>query len=185
MTKATGVSKKGALQIAQREAFVPVAYRDGWFDPKTKKKPRWSIGFGDNSAKEGDTITVQEALIRFRRGLDERTAIILKKIKRDLSQQQLDAVSSLFYQGGNLKLDPMAALVNANCYTTAELLFLDDAMATNKDGEFMSGLKSRRERENKIWKEGDYGDIGWFWKYQGDPARGVRHKHYIKEEEMV
>lgn len=184
MARPTRVSREGALQIAQREAFVPVAYPDGWHDPKTKKRPKYSIGFGDNSAKAGDTIELKEAFERFNLALALRTGIILKKIKVDLTQQQLDALVSLYYQGGNLKLDPVARLLNAGDYDGAADLFLNDKMATNKDGEFMPGLKKRREREHAIFTKCDYGDVGWVWKYAGNPAAGRRERYDVKDGDL-
>ena len=184
VARPTKISREGALQIAQREAFVPIAYEDGWHDPKIKKRPKYSIGFGDNLAKKGDTIEMKEAFERFNLALALRTEIILKKVKVDLTQQQLDALGSLFYQGGNLKLDPMARLLNAGDYDGAAALFLDDKMATNKDGEFRQGLKKRREREHAIFTKGDYGDIGWVWKYSGNPADGHRERYDVKDNEL-
>jgi len=181
---ATEVSRNGLLQIAQREAFVPIAYPDGWHDPKTKKLPKYSGGFGDNRFKRGQTVTFKDAIAGFKAAVRERAMIVTRRVKVDLSQQQLDAIVSLYYQGGSHKLDPMAALLNANCFTTAGLLFLDDAMATNAAGEYRPGLKKRRELEHKIFTEGDYGDIGWVWKYSGDPSLGVRERYDVKEDDL-
>jgi len=184
MARPIRVSREGALQIAQREAFVPVAYPDGWHDPKTKRWPKYSIGFGDNMAKRGDMIELKEAFEHFNLALAERAAIVLKKVKVDLTQQQLDALVSLYYQGGNLKLDPMARLLNAGDYDGAAALFLDDKMATNKDGEFMPGLKERRKREHAIFTKGEYGDIGWVWRYAGNPAAGRRERYDVQEGDL-
>jgi hypothetical protein len=51
-------SRDGILFIAGREALVLVAYEDGENKDGT---PRYSIGFGDNSAKKGDRITTAAA----------------------------------------------------------------------------------------------------------------------------
>jgi GH24 family phage-related lysozyme (muramidase) len=181
--QATEVSRSGLLQIAQREAFVPVAYPDGWLD-EAKTKPRWSIGFGDNSAKEGDTIDLPEALDRFKRAVAERTATVLRRVKVDLSQRQLDALVSLYYQGGNIKLAPVADLLNAGRYTDAAAQFLERSMATTKDGEYRKGLKTRREREYMIFTAADYGDIGWVWKYTSNPKFGRRERYDVKEDDL-
>jgi hypothetical protein len=51
-------SREGIQFIAGREALVLVAYEDG---ENPDGKPRYSIGFGDNSAKAGDKIAPDEA----------------------------------------------------------------------------------------------------------------------------
>lgn len=183
MLRPTEVSRNGLLQIAQREAFVPVAYPDGHFD-EAKTKPRWSDGFGDNSAKEGDTISFKDALVKFKAAVAERTAYVLKKVKGDITQQQLDALVSLYYQGGNKKLLPVVREMNRGDIGAAGALFKADSMATNAHGEYKPGLKKRREREHDIFTNGDYGDIGWVWKYDGDPSLGRRERYEITEEDL-
>jgi hypothetical protein len=78
----------------------------------------------------------------------------------------------------------VARLLNAGDYDGAAALFLDDKMATNKDGEFMPGLKKRREREHAIFTKGEYGDIGWVWRYAGNPAAGRRERYDVQEGDL-
>ena len=134
------LSLSGYLQILQREAFVPVAYLDGTI----KGQSNWSLGFGVGGHKAGDTIEMSEALVRFRKAADERAQYVLAAVKVPISQEWLDGVTSLFYQGGNQKLGPMVDLLNGGWTAAALALWTTPHMATNNAGEYREGLMTRR-----------------------------------------
>lgn len=183
MSGATEVSRNGLLQIIQQEAFVPVAYHDGFKD-KAKTIQLWSKGFGDNTAKPGEQVTLKEAFAHFKVIIDDFTKVVLKTIKVPLLQHQLDGAVSLRFQGGNKKLRPLAYLMNEGFVVTAGDLFLDPKMATNQHDEFFPGLAKRRQREHDIFVDGKYGDIGWIWKYTGNPKLGVRVRYEVQPGDL-
>lgn len=180
--QATRLSLPGYLQILQREAFVPVAYADGIIGGASN----YGLGFGVGGHKPGDTITLPEALVRFKKAADERAEHVLQAVKVPLTQDQLNALTSLYFQGGTRKLGPIVDLLNGGWWKEAVALWNTDLFATTGAGEFRQGLKDRRKRESSIFELGDYGDIGWFWEYDGNPKSGAsRTRHDLTDVEKA
>jgi len=172
-------SRDGILSIAGREALVLVAYQDGKFDDGT---PRYSIGFGDNSAKAGDKITPAEAWKRLVHNIRERERIVNQHLKQPVTQHQYDAIMSAYYQGGTRNLLPLVALVNAGQadQIPEALPHLD----TNLAGEHLKGLRMRREMEAKIAKDGDYGNLFPIPMWQGNPRKTPRQEYTPTADEL-
>lgn len=165
------VSRNGVLFIANREALVLSAYSDG---------KHASVGFGSNSPalRIGDTITVRDAFELLKRDIAEREKILGRMLKVDLSQQQRDSLCSFYYQNGQKPdgqgqrgFDHMASLINAGKFDEAAAYFPE--CDRNSAGEQKVGLRNRRLMEQKVFREGDYGQLDpikfWPGAPKGDP----------------
>src|ERR1044072_7051385 len=110
-------SRQGLLFLARREGLVFTAYQDG---------EHMSIGFGSNDPKlrEGDQITVNDAFDRLKKDVERREGAVERALRRPVSQQQWDAIFSLYYQGGSDGLKAVANHVNNNDMKLAAEEFL-------------------------------------------------------------
>ncbi len=168
------------LFIAVWEVLVTVAYEDGTF--KDTGKPRWSKGFGDNSAREGETITPLQACKDLVANVRAREKVVQKVLKQPVTQHQYDAIMSAYYQGGTRNLLPLAAAVNAGqADQIPDILPLLD---TNREGEHKPGLKLRREAEARIARDGDYGPLSPLTMHKGNPRKTRRIEYVPTEEEQ-
>jgi GH24 family phage-related lysozyme (muramidase) len=165
--RAMRVSPNGLLFTVCREAIVLVAYEDG---------KHLSIGMGSNSPdlKEGDAITVHEALQRFKADIAAREAIVNRSLKVEVSQQTFDCLVDFYYQNAN-KVDgqgrpgfkTVVSLINAGDLNgAAEQL---PEWHFNSAGEPKSGLKTRRLMEQAVMVHGDYGDLSTVKLWRGNP----------------
>jgi GH24 family phage-related lysozyme (muramidase) len=171
-------SRDCILWIAGREALVLVAYEDGDDDGV----PRYSIGFGDNSAKPGDKTTPKEAWKKLVANIRYREKVINKLLKRPVTQHQYDSIMEAYYQGGTRNLEPLAELVNAGeAYKIPEKL---PSLDTNKKGEHKEGLKMRRQLSAKIAKNGDYGQLFPIPMYNGNPRKTERFEYTPTADEL-
>lgn len=173
-------SREILIFILQREALVLTAYQDGWHD-KARTVPKYSIGVGtsDPSLKPGDTITIEEALRRFKVGVTERARYISRLLKVPVTQNQFDALLSLYYQGGNLKLKPVIALINAGDVEEAGRLFTRQSMGTDEHGHPSPGLFKRRAKERLVFDHGYYGDLKEPVKLYRGPPRTTKPEEYV------
>ncbi len=181
------LSRKGALFVIRREALVTVAYPDGepWEDGPEAGQPRMSIYCGHQSraVKPGDHGTIADAFATFEEDIEPRVDHLNKIIKVDVTQQIFDALFSLTYQSGNryTMFDPrfkgpfvVETLNRAGSVVASALL---PACDENKAGVKLGGLHKRRLLEQKIWRDGDYGDLStipvWTSAPHGRPADDV------------
>lgn len=171
--------------ILQREALVLESYQDGWKD-KARTIPKYSIGVGtsDPDLKPGDKIEVHEALARFKDGVGERAKYISKLLKVPIKQNQFDALLSLYYQGGNLKLRPVIKLINDGKMNQAARKFSDPKMATDEHGAYSEGLVKRRFKERLIFEFGSYGPLSEAKLYRGHPRTTKPEIFTIKDEDL-
>jgi GH24 family phage-related lysozyme (muramidase) len=154
----TLVSSKLINYLARREGIVLVPYRDG---------AGYSIGAGHFLGKTypgNKKVTVEEAIDNLHEHAAERERVF-EKIAVPLEQHQLDALLSLYYQGGSDGFDAVVKIINArkpddqiSCLTSdreaaREMLNWD----TSASGEHMRGLFSRRGREVAMFAAGEYG----------------------------
>jgi GH24 family phage-related lysozyme (muramidase) len=165
-------SRDGILFIAGREALVLVAYEDGENKDGT---PRYSIGFGDNSAKKGDRITTAAAWEKLVKAVREREKIVNRHLTESVTQGQFDAIMSAYYQGGTRNLLPLAAAVNAG--QAAQIPDILPSLDTNLKGEHKPGLRKRREAEAKIARDNDYGTLTPIPMWRGDPRKTARYEY--------
>lgn len=172
-------SREIILWIANWEALVEVAYEDG----KNKDGSlRYSIGFGDNSARKLDVTDPKTAWKKLIANIRDRDKIINKYLKRPVTQQQYDAIMEAYYQGGTRNLEPLAEAVNGGeADKIADKL---PSLDTNKNGEHKDGLRKRRVASAKIAKDGDYGPLAPIPYYKGDPHKVRRLEYFPTDEEM-
>jgi GH24 family phage-related lysozyme (muramidase) len=168
-----GVSLKGAIFMLAREAVVLTAYQDG---------EHLSIGAGDNdpNLKPGDTITVEEAFVRFARAIKSREAIVDKALAKAgivLPQHQYDALFSGYYQSGTDLLTDVIQAIGTGDYKAISVAFLKHD--TNKKGEHKHGLHKRRLREATLFETEDYGDLSSIPFYTGNPWQGAKQERYV------
>lgn len=172
-------SREGIQFIAGREALVLVAYEDG---EHPDGKPRYSIGFGDNSAKAGDKIAPEEAWKNLVANVRLREKVVNGTLTKPVTQHQFDAVMSAYYQGGTRNLLPLAAAVNAG--QANQIPDILPALDTNRKGEHKPGLRLRREAEAKIARDGDYGALSPIPMWKGNPRKTARLEYYPTEDEL-
>lgn len=154
-------SEQGLAFVAQREAAVLTAYQDS---------KNLAIGFGWNKPglKDGDTITLDEAVASFVTLAD---AIAEKDVNRvfgaaPLSQQVYDAMFSLTYNCGGTQLRKETNLISAviaYALTPTNKLLRDMAawhIVNTKFSDVTGPFNlSRRCREALIFTQGDYGQL--------------------------
>lgn len=169
------VSRNGVLFIACREALVLSAYQDG---------PHCSVGFGSNdpALRVGDKITARDAFSLLKRDIAAREAILAKKLKVDLSQQQIDSLASLYYQNGDKKdgqgrpgFSHMASLINAKAFEEAAAYFPE--CDRNSAGIAIAGLRKRRLMEQAVFLHGDYGSLDPIPYWPGAPVGPPQQYH--------
>jgi lysozyme len=156
------LSLRGGLFIACREAMVLTAYQDG---------EHLSIGMGDNDPRlrPGDTITVPEALIRFRKAIGSRLTLVNRALKVPVLQHEFDALFSGYYQSGTDLLRDVAEAVNAKDRPAIAAAYLKHD--TNAKGVRMDGLLKRRAREICLHLTGEYGALDRIPFWPGDPKK--------------
>ena len=115
---------------------------------------KWTIGFGNtfyedgSKVKEGDKITQVRAESLFNNLLPKFEAIVNKKIKIKLNQNQFDAlVSHTWNTGGS---ETLFNLVNANPTSTAVRIWFETKYIT-AGGKELKGLINRRKEEANLY----------------------------------
>lgn len=115
---------------------------------------KWTIGFGNtfyedgSKVKEGDKITQARAESLFINLLPKFEAIVNKKIKIKLNQNQFDAlVSHTWNTGGS---ETLFNLVNANPTSTAVRIWFETKYIT-AGGKELKGLINRRKEEANLY----------------------------------
>lgn len=161
-------SREIKLFVAVSEAYVRVAYRDGGTDAE----PLYSFGFGQGGAHPSDETTMEKAMARLSEELDMRALQLSPRFTAPVNQFLFDGVLSAYYQGGNRNAGPLIALVNAGYPMDAVEHFTVRTLCLNKAGEFKPGLLIRREREQRIARSGDYGDLSKIKVYNSHPVKG-------------
>ncbi len=152
------ISEKGYAFVACREACVLTAYPDSRM---------LAVGFGQNdpSLKEGDTITMDEAIALFLKE-GQRIAAFLEKTFGPLQQQQADALWSLTYNVGTGTIRdnaPLVAVVKAYVASPKDGRLRDavgyQILQTHPKDKPVPFNLSRRCREALVFVSGDYGDL--------------------------
>ena len=149
---------KGVRLVAQWEADVLVPYQDG-------KYLSWA--FGRNEAGltgQEEPLTVDRSFQMLLEDITTRERQLSAIVKVPVFDQMWDALMSLLYNwgSGNLRDSPLVAALNARRYGEAGELFLESK--AHKEG-----LKRRREHEQRVYWNADYGDQSQFKLYRGNP----------------
>ena len=111
----------------------------------------WTIGYGrTRNVKEGDRITEAQAERDLLEELEEFKHQVLHSVKVELTQNELDALTSWTYNlgVGNLKSITLLKKLNAGSKdeVPAEMLRWNKA-----SGKVLAGLTKRREAEAELW----------------------------------
>ena len=111
----------------------------------------WTIGYGrTRNVKEGDRITEPQAERDLLEELEEFKHQVLHSVKVELTQNELDALTSWTYNlgVGNLKSSTLLKKLNAGSKdeVPAEMLRWNKA-----SGKVLAGLTKRREAEAELW----------------------------------
>lgn len=168
------IDRKGKLFICNREGLVLTAYQDG---------PHMSIGIGSNdpTLRDGDTITVKEAFERFARDIADRERLLSQRITLEPTQEQFNALFSLFYQSGWRNILDLLVMHNHGAEpAVVGRAFANPKRCTNKAGAFLRGLEKRRQLEGKLYAIGEYeDDLETVPFYRGNPRdRATKQEEY-------
>ena len=111
----------------------------------------WTIGYGrTRNVKEGDRITEAQAERDLLEELEEFKHQVLHSVKVELTQNELDALTSWTYNlgVGNLNSSTLLKKLNAGSKdeVPAEMLRWNKA-----SGKVLAGLTKRREAEAELW----------------------------------
>ena len=111
----------------------------------------WTIGYGrTRNVKEGDRITEPQAERDLLEELEEFKHQVLHSVKVELTQNELDALTSWTYNlgVGNLNSSTLLKKLNAGSKdeVPAEMLRWNKA-----SGKVLAGLTKRREAEAELW----------------------------------
>ncbi len=142
-------SENGLNLIKTFEGFRATAYPDG---------AGYSIAFG-HQIKPGErfgTVTEAEGLELLRGDVKTAESRVLKTFRRELSQNEFDAlVSFAFNLGGFSKAPQLVAAVNSGDRAAAAEKF---KLYNRSNGTVSDGLINRRQREADLFLNGDAGE---------------------------
>ena len=113
----------------------------------------WTIGYGrTKNVQEGDRITKVQAERDLLEELEEFAEQVLNSVKVELTQNELDALTSWTYNlgVGNLNSSTLLKKLNAGDKNSvpSEMLRWNKAA-----GKVLAGLTRRREAEAKLWEK--------------------------------
>ncbi len=126
--------------IRKEEGFETEAYPDGKNKDGTT---RYSIGYGDNSAKKGDTTTLEKAEVKLEKNIAVRVEA-MKKVLPDFEEYPAKVKENLLgsWYRGSLSGSPNALkLLKAGKYKEASAEFLDNDEYL--DPKTPAGIKKR------------------------------------------
>ena len=111
----------------------------------------WTIGYGrTRNVKEGDRITEPQAERDLLEELEEFKHQVLHSVKVELTQNELDALTSWTYNLGVGNLNSSTLLKKLNTWdkdsVPSEMLRWNKAA-----GKVLAGLTKRREAEAELW----------------------------------
>ena len=113
---------------------------------------KWTIGYGHTkTAKQGMTITAEQAEVLLRSDVAWVEKVILDTVKVKLNQNQFDALGSLIFNigGTNFKTSSVLRRLNEGKYQEAADAFLMWVKQKNKTTGKMDTLKGLVIRRNK------------------------------------
>jgi len=163
-------------------------------DPRdpTQTVERWSIGVGC-LAKHGAAtkpVSVKKAFHLFHEAVESRIQTVRwamglrvwSKPPVPILQHHLDAVCSLYFQGGSDGLKAVSALIRAGDLQAAADEFLrwdTDAAGINRPG-----LYGRRELERDLFLTGNYGVLNPIRPDSGDPRTTHWEDYYVTDRDL-
>jgi len=131
---------------------------------------QWSIGYGTGimpngqKVKQGDTVTKAQAQAMLVRDVVSRVNAVNRYVTANINQNQFDALVSFVYNFGETAFRDSTLLdvINANPvnYDAIAYQFRRWIYA---DGVALDGLKTRREKEIQLYKNGMVVTPVFFW----------------------
>ena len=146
------ISDKGLALIIRFEGFRDKAYRDAG--------GTWTIGFGNTEysdgrpVREGDTCTLAQAKESMRYDLRQFGMDVERLVKRDLKQNEFDALLSFRYNAGtSYKSGGRWRLYNIWKYATNGTITKEywEHLAITSGGRVLKGLIKRRKAEAEMY----------------------------------
>lgn len=174
------ISRNGLLFIARREALVLVAYPDG---------RNYAIGFGHNSSalRPTDIIEISQAFATLKEDVSSREPQINHWLKVSVTQEQFDALLSLYYEYGIRKEDDdvrsVIEFINAGDLVAAEAA-MKACDTDSKTGRVILGLLVRREAEIQLFRDGDYGPIDTVQLWRGNPRTTKSEVYTVQKGDL-
>lgn len=170
-----------------REGIVLAAYPD----PSPEK---CSAGAGQQvpHMKMGDPVTLEWTFKTFRASVEQREKELTARIHVPVEQCQFDAIFSIYYNKGNQYLptklrspgdkyydcpDLLSPLNAGNFDGVADLIPMCDM---NAAGEHVSGLRTRRLKEQGMFLHGDYSEDDPIPFWRGLPKLTKRETYELK-----
>jgi len=143
------------------EKFEPKAYWDF---------KQWSIGYGTGimpngqKVKQGDTVTKAQAQAMLTRDVVSRANAVNRYVTANINQNQFDALVSFVYNLGetDFKNSTLLDVINANP-VNFEAIAYQFRRWIYADGQVLDGLKTRREKEIQLYKNGMVETSVFFW----------------------
>jgi lysozyme len=145
------LSRKGAMALLAEEGIVLRAYQCS--------ADVWTIGAGHTAAagppepKKGMTITLEEALMLFRRDVEPFETQVLRAIKVPLKQHEFDALVLFHFNTGAIRSGSVDDKLNRGDRKGAMATF---NQYVNVDGQRNIGLVNRRARETAMFERAEY-----------------------------
>jgi lysozyme len=158
-----GMTARGLVALANREAIVLSTYRDSKGIP--------TIGGGHTAAAgepipvPGLTLTLDEAFALFRRDVQKYYDQVRAAVKVDLLPHQWDALTSFHYNTGAIKRAKLTAAINAG--EMADHIIRAGFRNWLKPAE----IEGRRMDEYRQFVTGDYGDVSKIKVYDKFPGK--------------
>ncbi|MCW4115660.1 glycoside hydrolase family protein [Aurantimonas sp. MSK8Z-1] len=159
------MSDQGFAELAGHEAIVTSRYKDS--------VGVWTIGVGHTAAagppdpsKPCDRMDVYQALLLFRHDLARYEAEVNAAVKVLLTQPQFDALVSFHYNTGAIRRASLTKALNAGDYAEAGRLFMNWTKP--------AAVKARRQKEQKLFREGVYSNGGRATVYPASDAGAVQ-----------
>ena len=141
-------SQKGLMALIVSEGVVLESYKDG--------VGVWTIGIGHTASAGAPKprpklkITMQKALDIFNIDIQRYEADVNSAIKIKLKQHEFDALVSFHYNTGGIRRAKLTKSLNAENRTLAAEQFMGWLKPIS--------IKSRRVKEQKLFKTGNYGN---------------------------
>jgi len=139
-------SEAGKRMIAELEGIELKAY-------KVNGKGNWTIAVGNETyldgspVKEGDTVTMEEAMELFEKSLPSREKAVNVGINSEINQNQFDSLVSLVYNIGIAAFNGSTIRRKININPNDPSIRKEFARWNRSAGEVVEGLISRRKRE--------------------------------------
>ena len=118
---------------------------------------KWTIGYGNTqyenglSVKQGDTATQERANELFGLILSKFDSAVSARLKRDVTQNQFDALVSFAYNCGIGNLEKSTLFAKVNKYPNDPTIGAEFMKWNKAGGKALAGLTRRRKAEYELY----------------------------------